>query len=82
MAKMSRTTVMADDELLDQLRAIARQDGISLGEVIRQGMEWRASTKRRVPSFLGAIGTDGHGDTSNRVDELIAEYVREKHARY
>lgn len=82
--KMVRTTIMADDALLDQLRTIARDEGISLGEVIRQGLEWRAGTKRRVPSFLGAVGT-GEGpleDSASRADELIAEYIREKHARY
>ena len=80
MAKMSRTTIMADDALLDELREIAADEGISLGEVIRQGLEWRATTRRRVPSFVGAIAS-GHSDTSQRVDELIAEYIREKHAR-
>lgn len=80
MARMSRTTIMADDALLDELREIAKEEGVSLGEVIRQGLEWRAKTKRRVPSFVGAIAS-GHSDTSQRVDELIAEYIREKHAR-
>ena len=36
MARMSRTTIMADDALLDELRAIAKEEGISLGEVIRE----------------------------------------------
>lgn len=55
MARMSRTTIMADDALLDELRAIAAEEGISLGEVIRQGLEWRAKTRRRVPSFVGKL---------------------------
>jgi hypothetical protein len=80
MARMSRTTIMADDALLDELREIAAEEGISLGEVIRQGLEWRARTRRRIPSFIGAIAS-GHADTSQRVDDLIAEYIREKHAR-
>ncbi len=80
MARMSRTTIMADDALLDELREIAEEEGVSLGEVIRQGLEWRAKTRRRVPSFIGAVAS-GHRDTSQRVDELIAEYIREKHTR-
>ncbi|WP_181813617.1 ribbon-helix-helix protein, CopG family [Gaiella occulta] len=76
---MSRTTIMADEALLDELREIAKDEGISLGEVIRQGLEWRARGRRRVPSFIGAFAS-GHSDTSARVDELIAEYIREKHA--
>ena len=80
MARMSRTTIMADDELLDELRRIAKAEGVSLGEVIRQGLEWRVRTRRRVPSFIGAFAS-GHSDTSERVDELIREYVLAKHAR-
>ena len=80
MARMSRTTIMADDALLNELREIAHEEGVSLGEVIRQGLEWRAHTRRRVPSFIGAIAS-GHADTSQRVDELVAEYIRGKHPR-
>jgi hypothetical protein len=79
---MTRTTIMADDALLDQLRAIAREEGVSLAEVIRQGLEWRARTRRRVPSFVGAISSvDRPHDTARDDEELIAEYIREKHAR-
>lgn len=82
MAKMSRTTIMADDALLARLREIAKEEGISLGEVMRQGLEWRAQTRRRMPSFIGAISTgDGPHDTARRADEFVAEYIREKHAR-
>jgi hypothetical protein len=84
MAKMVRTTIMADGELLDQLRAIAKEEQISLGEVIRQGLEWRVKTRRRVPSFIGAVGSGKQplDDAARRDEELILEYVREKHARY
>jgi hypothetical protein len=87
MTKMSRTTIMADDALLDQLRAIAKEEGISLGEVIRQGLEWRAQTQRRVPSFIAAVASERSADahdrheTAARSEELIAEYIRAKHAR-
>ena len=73
---------MAPDDLLDELRTIAKQEGVSLGEVIRQALAWRVRTRRRVPSFIGAVASDGHGDTSTRVDELVGDYLREKHARY
>jgi len=90
MARMSRTTVMADDALLDQLRAIAKDEGISLGEVIREALEWRAKLRRRPPKFVGgppsfigkAPSGDGPHDTSSRVDELVGEYLLEKHSRY
>lgn len=50
---MKRTTIMAEEELLDRLRAIARLEGLSLAEVIRQGMEMRARSQRRL-AFIGA----------------------------
>ena len=72
MAKMVRTTIMADDELLDRLRVIALAEEVSLGEVIRQGLEWRAQTKRRPPSFIGAITTPGGPhDIGSRVKEIL-----------
>lgn len=82
MTKMSRTTIMADDELLEHLRAIAREEGVSLGEVIRQGLEWRAQTRRRIPSFVGAVASgNAPHDTASRDEEVILEYVREKDAQ-
>ena len=44
MARMSRTTIMADDALLDELRRIAKDEGVSLGKVIREALEMRASS--------------------------------------
>lgn len=79
---MSRTTIMADRALLDRLRQIAREEGVSLGEVIRQGLQWRAQTRRRTPSFIGAVSSgDAPHDTAARAEEIIADYVRAKHAR-
>lgn len=80
MAKMVRTTIMADGELLEQLRSIAKAEEISLGEVIRQGLEWRVNTRRRVPSFIGAVASDEMTDVA-RDEEIILEYIREKDAR-
>lgn len=69
---MSRTTIMADDDLLDELRAIARREQVSLAEVIRQGLEWRARTRRRAPSFIGAFASgEGPHDTAARAEEIL-----------
>lgn len=78
MARMSRTTIMAPDALLDELRAIAKQEGVSLGEVIRQGLEWRARTRRRrIPSFIGAVASgDGPHDTASRHEEILYGWKR------
>lgn len=55
---MKRTTIMAEEELLERLRRIARLEGVSLAEVIRQGMEMRAQPQRtearRTLKFIGA----------------------------
>lgn len=83
MARMSRTTIMADDALLDQLRAIAKEEGTSLGHVIREGLEWRARLKGRPPKFVGAAPSGGGPhDTAARHEEIIAEYLSGKHARH
>ena len=42
-----------DPEPIDRLRAIAKEEGVSLGDVIREGMEWRAKLRNGVPSFVG-----------------------------
>jgi hypothetical protein len=80
---MTRTTIMADDRLLDRLREIAKAEGVSLAEIIRQGMEWRAlRTRRRPPSFIGAISTgEGEHDTASRDEEILLEYFRQRDAR-
>jgi hypothetical protein len=53
---MKRTTIMAEEALLERLRAIARREGISLAEVIRQGLEWRANADRGL-RFVGSVRT-------------------------
>jgi hypothetical protein len=79
MAKMVRTTIMADPDLLDELRAIAKEERPSLGEVIRQGLVWRARTKRRVPSFIGAVASPEPTDPRDE-EEILLEYARAKDA--
>jgi hypothetical protein len=80
---MVRTTIMADRELIDELRLIAKQEQISLGEVVRQGLEWRANTRRRIPTFVRRRSTQveqtDHG--AARDEELIIEWVKSRDAR-
>ena len=82
MARMVRTTIMADPEVLEELRAIAKEERVSLGEVIRQALASRAKSRRRVPSFIGAVAFGKEGeDIASRDEEIILEYIREKDAR-
>ncbi len=43
---MKRTTIMADEELLDDLRRIAREDGVPLAEVIRDALRIKAAQRK------------------------------------
>lgn len=83
MARMVRTTIMAERELIDELRSIAEHEHVSLAEVIRQGLEWRVSTRRRVPSFVRrhAPGVQSPDDAAARDEELILEWVESRDAR-
>lgn len=84
MARMVRTTIMADPALIDELRAIAKEEQISLGEAIRQGLEWRANTRRRIPSFVkhrSASAEPASDDGASRDEELIIEWVKDRDAR-
>ena len=71
---MKRTTIMAPEELLDQLRAIADDEGISLGEAIRQGLELRAAQHCRRPRFIASgRSTERPHDAGRRAGDL--EYL-------
>jgi len=71
---MKRTTIMADNELLDRLREIARREGCSLGAVIREGLELRVRQRPRRPSFIGAFASeDGPHDLGERSADLPYE---------
>jgi len=74
---------MADRDLIDQLRAIAKDEQVSLGEVIRQGLEWRATTRRRIPSFVTRRSklVEPADDGATRDEELISEWVKARDAR-
>lgn len=71
---MQRTTIMADPETLERLRAIARDEGRSLAEVIREALEARASRPRPTLRFLGVgASAPGTGPTAREASEAIPE---------
>jgi hypothetical protein len=80
---MIRTTIMADRELIDELREIAKDEQVSLGEVIRQGLAWRATTRRRIPSFVTRRSkpVEPTDDGAVRDEELLIEWVKARDAR-
>ena len=70
---MKRTTIFADEELLNALKHIADEEGISIAEAIRQALD-KFVAQRRTPrkqlTFVG-IGRSGRKDVSERCEELL-----------
>ena len=63
---MTRTTIVADDALLDRLRGIAAAEQKSLGAVIREGLELRAQRDRPPLGFIGAFASGRPEDDTAR----------------
>jgi hypothetical protein len=70
---MKRTTILADESLLEGLRHIARKERMSLSATIRRALEEfvdRRQEEGTLPSFVG-IGGSRRRDIAERVDELL-----------
>ncbi len=70
---MKRTTIFADESMLDALKEIARGEDVSIAEVIRQALNRFIADRqrnKRLPSILG-IGQSGRKDVSERFEELL-----------
>jgi hypothetical protein len=65
---MQRTTIMADEQLLDQLRRVAADRRVSLAEVIREALEEKVRTAQPRPRS-GGIGESGAGDVARQTAE-------------
>jgi hypothetical protein len=65
---MRRTTIVAPDELLDQLRLAAAQRGVSMAVLIREALEDKVRSERPKPRSLG-IGDSGRTDIAQRIGE-------------
>lgn len=71
---MKRTTIVAPEELLDRLHAIAERERVSLAEVIRQGLEWRVAQTYKPPRFIGVgRSTRPPYDTARRAGDTDYE---------
>jgi predicted DNA-binding transcriptional regulator AlpA len=62
---MQRTTIVAPQELIERLRRVANDRGVSLATVIREAMEEKAEESFPKPKSLG-IASSGFSDTSQR----------------
>lgn len=60
---MQRTTIMADEAIVDRLRHLARERHVSFAEVVREALNDKAATFRPKPTSLGA-GQSPPSDTA------------------
>jgi hypothetical protein len=51
---MKRTTIMADEVVVDRLRRLAQERSVSFAEVVREALEEKARSYRPKPTSLGA----------------------------
>jgi len=72
---MKRTTIFADEKLLNSLKHIADEEGISIAEIIRRVLDKFVAQRQKSSkqlSFVG-IGRSGRKDVSERCEELLWE---------
>ena len=70
---MKRTTIFADESMLDALKEIARREDVSIAEVIRQALNRYIADRQsneRLPLILG-IGQSGRKDVSECFEKLL-----------
>jgi hypothetical protein len=69
---MKRTTIFADESLLEALQNLARRERRSLSAVVRAALEEYVGKRQpaHLPSFLG-IGRSGRKDIAERAEELL-----------
>jgi hypothetical protein len=72
--KMRRTTVTADNDVLDTLAAEARRRGVSLNTVLAEAVEEKAASLRARRRPRVGLGRSGDGRSAA---ELTAEPVAE-----
>jgi len=54
---MKRTTIVADDHVVQKLKALARDRGVSFAEVAREALEDKAMQYRPKPQSMGVASS-------------------------
>lgn len=78
---MKRTTVFLDEPMVRRLKQRARAEGKSFAQCVREAVAAYVAPpggKRALPSIAGMFSGGPPYDTSERVDEIIAEAMRHK----
>ena len=69
---MKRTTVFADDDVLRQLREIAKRDNVSVSDVTRKALHEFVARRRPRLSLVG-VGRSGRKDIAARAEEFLGK---------
>ena len=71
---MKRTTIVADEGLLLEIKQLAEEQEHSVSDVIQEALQAYVKSRRRAKrgriSFAGA-GQSGHADVSERAEEIL-----------
>ena len=70
---MRRTTVFADEDVLRELREIAKRENLKLSDVIRKALQDYVSRRRprRTRLSLVGVGRSGRRDVADHAEELL-----------
>lgn len=73
---MARTTVLLDDDLLLEIKQLARANGTTVTEVIREALQAYLGQRRRTPtlSFTG-MGKSGRRSISKQAEAILRRKV-------
>lgn len=71
---MKRTTIVADEALLLELKYRAKREGKTVSELIRKALDdyLRRSERRKTLSFVAA-GRSGRNDISEKSEEILEQ---------
>ncbi len=70
---MRRTTIFADENLLNEIKDLAKQENRSVAELIREAIEHYIRSKRKPAGELSiiGIGESGRSDIAETHEELL-----------
>jgi hypothetical protein len=70
---MTRTTIMADDAVVERLREAAQAQRRSLGDVIREALQEKVDRLAPPPRSLGHGSSGGRGPAAAEIGDLRIE---------
>ena len=76
---MARTTILIEDDLLLEVKQLARSQGTTTTEIIRAALKAYTGRRRRarVPSFTG-VGRSGRSSVSKTAEAVLRRKVERR----